>query len=604
MSATANDSSTLLTYDIHNAFLKNTFGIEWRKKPGCHEFVHLVQGQQDRIIGLMTTHQYYKSRPDLSQPHLPHDEMNPYHLVEYDPVKNETRGLTKVNTGLLGYDTRIIVAIGNKIYFFTGFKYYDLDKGKWDSFTSAPHALAISKVGVVDGKLYMVGGEVCTVRSALRYRGILQSGVTMYDPEKDTWTRMPNLPNQRIDVAGVEGIGHNLFVLGGKDPGMELTGKSLVLNTKTRTWTELPVSIPLCQRVSVQVGTKIVMIETASSITSVNGIKRRIHRTHVFDTESNKLVTLPSVVLSKRLNFKPTAALCGDTIYFSTSEGLMTLRLPETACGLRFSHTGLTSIKLPSVTANFSDKGFHTILKNWVEKNDDRKRTIMDQNKDWLNNQRQKHNTSLQKAKDLHDAIGSLIKSYEENQSASMAFLETTMKTIDDKANEQLQRAREIIGSISTATSPRSSNASVARMPVVLTQDEHASDDQPPPDLVCPITFELMEDPVVASDGHTYERKAIEQAIETARQKGEAVRSPMTNEVLPTTMLHSNMIVKRLCQEWNEKQKKCARPSSDDDDDDDMEGGQSARKKRARTSGGIIDDDDCPADDRDEDDDE
>lgn len=29
-------------------------------------------------------------------------------------------------------------------------------------------------------------------------------------------------------------------------------------------------------------------------------------------------------------------------------------------------------------------------------------------------------------------------------------------------------------------------------------------------EFLCPITFELMIDPVIASDGHTYERSAIE----------------------------------------------------------------------------------------------
>ena len=32
----------------------------------------------------------------------------------------------------------------------------------------------------------------------------------------------------------------------------------------------------------------------------------------------------------------------------------------------------------------------------------------------------------------------------------------------------------------------------------------------PPKDLLCPLTLDLFEDPVVAVDGHTYERAAIE----------------------------------------------------------------------------------------------
>ena len=33
---------------------------------------------------------------------------------------------------------------------------------------------------------------------------------------------------------------------------------------------------------------------------------------------------------------------------------------------------------------------------------------------------------------------------------------------------------------------------------------------EPPKDLLCPLTLEIFEDPVVAVDGHTYERVAIE----------------------------------------------------------------------------------------------
>jgi SUMO ligase MMS21 Smc5/6 complex component len=35
-------------------------------------------------------------------------------------------------------------------------------------------------------------------------------------------------------------------------------------------------------------------------------------------------------------------------------------------------------------------------------------------------------------------------------------------------------------------------------------------------EMVCPITFKIMEDPVIAADGHTYERSAIQEWIERA----------------------------------------------------------------------------------------
>ena len=48
-----------------------------------------------------------------------------------------------------------------------------------------------------------------------------------------------------------------------------------------------------------------------------------------------------------------------------------------------------------------------------------------------------------------------------------------------------------------------------------------------PEDFYCPITMEVMEDPVIAADGHTYDRLAIQQSFASGNTK-----SPMTNQVL------------------------------------------------------------------------
>ncbi|CAF3802955.1 unnamed protein product [Rotaria magnacalcarata] len=58
--------------------------------------------------------------------------------------------------------------------------------------------------------------------------------------------------------------------------------------------------------------------------------------------------------------------------------------------------------------------------------------------------------------------------------------------------------------------------------------------------LRCPITMDLFHDPVVASDGHTYERQAIEQWI---RSNG---TSPLTRQPLSIDQLHPNRKVKEL----------------------------------------------------------
>mmetsp|Transcript_15946 Transcript_15946/g.41249 ORF Transcript_15946/g.41249 Transcript_15946/m.41249 type:complete len:390 (-) Transcript_15946:110-1279(-) len=65
----------------------------------------------------------------------------------------------------------------------------------------------------------------------------------------------------------------------------------------------------------------------------------------------------------------------------------------------------------------------------------------------------------------------------------------------------------------------------------------------PPPipnDLLCPISMELLDDPVVAADGYTYEREVIEEWL----KKNDT--SPMTNVKLDHKMLVPNKTIKAL----------------------------------------------------------
>ena len=48
-----------------------------------------------------------------------------------------------------------------------------------------------------------------------------------------------------------------------------------------------------------------------------------------------------------------------------------------------------------------------------------------------------------------------------------------------------------------------------------------------PPEFCCPISLQLMEDPVLASDGHAYEREMIEQWFANGNSS-----SPVTGQVL------------------------------------------------------------------------
>lgn len=65
-----------------------------------------------------------------------------------------------------------------------------------------------------------------------------------------------------------------------------------------------------------------------------------------------------------------------------------------------------------------------------------------------------------------------------------------------------------------------------------------------PDNLVCPITNELMKDPVITNGGQTYERNAIEEWMK--RKKTD----PLTRD--PITCLIPNVSIRQMCQEYRE----------------------------------------------------
>ena len=69
-------------------------------------------------------------------------------------------------------------------------------------------------------------------------------------------------------------------------------------------------------------------------------------------------------------------------------------------------------------------------------------------------------------------------------------------------------------------------------------------EEEPPADFICPITTEVMSDPVMAADGHAYERTAIERGLATKPT------SPMTGDELGNTGLFPNHILRRMIREW------------------------------------------------------
>lgn len=65
------------------------------------------------------------------------------------------------------------------------------------------------------------------------------------------------------------------------------------------------------------------------------------------------------------------------------------------------------------------------------------------------------------------------------------------------------------------------------------------------PSMICPITHEVFRDPVVASDGQTYERVSIERWFGNGHRT-----SPVTNAVLGDLSLRENVLARNLIEEF------------------------------------------------------
>ena len=67
-----------------------------------------------------------------------------------------------------------------------------------------------------------------------------------------------------------------------------------------------------------------------------------------------------------------------------------------------------------------------------------------------------------------------------------------------------------------------------------------------PPSFSCPISYEIMNDPVIAADGQTYERKNISTWLTNSN------KSPKTNEVLKSKVLQPNYALRASIEEFHD----------------------------------------------------
>ena len=76
-------------------------------------------------------------------------------------------------------------------------------------------------------------------------------------------------------------------------------------------------------------------------------------------------------------------------------------------------------------------------------------------------------------------------------------------------------------------------------------------DDKRPKDHYCPISHDILTDPVIAADGYTYERASIEQWFKQSSDRGIVPpNSPMTGAPLESSNLIPNFALRSLVNDW------------------------------------------------------
>lgn len=113
------------------------------------------------------------------------------------------------------------------------------------------------------------------------------------------------------------------------------------------------------------------------------------------------------------------------------------------------------------------------------------------------------------------------------------------------KSAAKAETAADIARVMSTVekASPNSNLAHLQERHAVFARMEaHADagvDFEPPSEQVCPITYDVMRDPVMASDGHTYEREAIAAVLARPEPLSPMTREPLTPTLLPNHALRN-----------------------------------------------------------------
>mmetsp|Transcript_12233 Transcript_12233/g.20266 ORF Transcript_12233/g.20266 Transcript_12233/m.20266 type:complete len:642 (-) Transcript_12233:155-2080(-) len=371
--------------------------------------------------------------------------------------------------------------------------------------------------------------------------------VEVLDFNAQQWHSLPDMATPRAGCSAAA-LGHRVFVLGGHTT----TGKHRgcrasveVLDLSSQKWSRIPsMKEKRDASASCVVGNCVIVLgggETSTSPTS---------SVEILDMEKMEWRELTKM-RSKR--FGCSAAAVGNKIVVLGGRGEDGKHLETVECmqiplqeDVPATGTGLGSFldterdSLPPADPNGDLKSLAETINNMMEQDKGRIKSNYD--------------SSKKQAQDMFDRTISALEDRLRIIDKERELIQDQIRKARRERDESVQKAEKERKEATAHLDSKKYNKmplppSTAPENLVSNEPDEL---EPPNELCCCITGDLMDDPVTAMDGHTYERSAIE-AWYARFNSDTAPTSPLTNEALPSRRLIPSHNIRSQCKTWQEK---------------------------------------------------
>lgn len=172
-------------------------------------------------------------------------------FLEYDPATGRWRQMPPMGQARGGAAAAVI---GDKLYVIDGgpqpygaepplppfelTEAFDFRSGKWSTAAAPPVGVHHVGAAALAGQIYLAGGRLTHEDSSAAF--------VSYDPARDRWTELPDLPEGEMSSLGVVAAGGKVVVFGGddevgwEDGGGRVSPSAWAFDPATGRWSRLP----------------------------------------------------------------------------------------------------------------------------------------------------------------------------------------------------------------------------------------------------------------------------------------------------------------------------------------------------------------------------